>query len=208
MSDLVPNDGREDPSAASVSGSLLQRLQAQDAQAWQRLVALFGPTVYGWCRGHGLSPEAAKDIGQDVFLAASQKIVGFHLDKPGDTFLGWLRTITHNKICDRQKKERRQPQAPGGTTAQGLMKQVPAPEGDNSSVAPPCAVVQGLYRRALRLMQAEFAERTWRAFLLVAVEGRAPADVAAELHMSLGAVYIAKSRVKQRLREELGGLFP
>jgi RNA polymerase sigma-70 factor (ECF subfamily) len=208
MRELVPNNGREYPSAASLSGSQLPRLQAHEPQAWQRLVALFGPTVYGWCRGRGLSPEDAQEIGQEVFLAVSRTIVDFHINKPNDTFRGWLHTITLHKISDKQDKDRRQPKAEGGSTAQEKNQQLPAPVDPDSSVAPPCAEVQGLHQRALKLMQDEFHERTWRAFLLVAVEGRAPADVAAELGMSLGAVYIAKSRVKNRLREILGGQFP
>ena len=64
----------------------------------------------------------------------------------------------------------------------------------------------GLYRRALELIQAEFEERTWRAFLMVTVEARLPADVAAELGTTPGAVYIAKSRVLKRLREEFKDL--
>lgn len=47
---------------------------------------------------------------------------------------------------------------------------------------------------------------TWRAFWRVAVDGCSPADVADELDMSVNAVYIAKSRVLRRLREELGDL--
>ena len=42
---------------------------------------------------------------------------------------------------------------------------------------------------------------------MTAVEGRAPADAAAELGLSVGAVYIARSRVLARLRariEQLG----
>jgi len=39
------------------------------------------------------------------------------------------------------------------------------------------------------------------------VEGRQAADVAAELGMSVGAVYIAKSRVLKRLRDEFRDLF-
>jgi RNA polymerase sigma-70 factor (ECF subfamily) len=63
-----------------------------------------------------------------------------------------------------------------------------------------------LYRRALDLIRSEFEERTWRAFLMVTVEGRLPADVAVELGTTPGAVYIAKSRVLKRLREEFGDL--
>ena len=63
-----------------------------------------------------------------------------------------------------------------------------------------------LYRRALKLVQEEFEERTWKAFWGVAVDQRAPADLADELRMSVNAVYIAKSRVLRRLRQELGDL--
>jgi hypothetical protein len=52
------------------------------------------------------------------------------------------------------------------------------------------------------------AERTWTAFWLLAVEGCQAAAVAADLGMSVGAVYIARSRVLRRLREEFCDLFP
>jgi len=65
---------------------------------------------------------------------------------------------------------------------------------------------QGLLRHALELLQAEFEPRTWQAFWKIVVEEKAPADVAAELGMSKGAVYVAKSRVLKRLREEFAGL--
>jgi RNA polymerase sigma-70 factor, ECF subfamily len=66
------------------------------------------------------------------------------------------------------------------------------------------AAVSALLRRGLDLIRDEFEARTWQAFWLTAVEGRAPKDVAAELGMSGGAVRVAKSRVLHRLRAELG----
>jgi RNA polymerase sigma-70 factor (ECF subfamily) len=63
-----------------------------------------------------------------------------------------------------------------------------------------------LSRRAVELVRAEFEQHTWEAWWKVAVEGRLPADVAAEMGMSLAAVYKAKSRVLLRLRQELDGL--
>jgi RNA polymerase sigma-70 factor (ECF subfamily) len=208
MSDVAPgSNGRADEAAPSVSDSLLQRLREGDAEAWQRLTRLYGPTVYGWCRGARLSPEDAADLGQQVFTAVSCSLRKFQRNGPGDSFRGWLYTITRNKIRDHLDRDRRQPQAAGGTTAQQQLLGVPEPESGDSAPAQASSEKRDLCRRALELMQVEFAERTWRAFLEVAVQGRPPADVAAELGMSLGAVYIAKSRVRQRLREELGDLF-
>jgi RNA polymerase sigma-70 factor (ECF subfamily) len=49
----------------------------------------------------------------------------------------------------------------------------------------------------------QFEEATWQSFWLVAVEGREAAAVAGQLGISLGAVYIAKSRVLKCLREHI-----
>jgi RNA polymerase sigma-70 factor (ECF subfamily) len=49
----------------------------------------------------------------------------------------------------------------------------------------------------------EFHKATWQAFWGTAVDGRPAAEVGAELKMSTGAVYVAKSRVLARLREEV-----
>ncbi len=50
-------------------------------------------------------------------------------------------------------------------------------------------------------MQDAVAPKTWRAFWETAVEQRAVPAVAAELEMTEGSVYIARSRVLARLRE-------
>jgi RNA polymerase sigma-70 factor (ECF subfamily) len=49
----------------------------------------------------------------------------------------------------------------------------------------------------------EVQPATWEAFLLTAVEGQAPAQAAARVGLSVGAVYVAKSRVVARLRQEI-----
>ncbi len=63
-------------------------------------------------------------------------------------------------------------------------------------------MTSGVTHRALELIRSEFESRTWDAFWGVAVGGGKPADVAADLEMTVAAVYMAKSRVLRRLREE------
>jgi RNA polymerase sigma-70 factor, ECF subfamily len=65
---------------------------------------------------------------------------------------------------------------------------------------------QQLTVRALQLMQAEFQPATWKACWETVVCGRPAAEVARELGMSVNAVYLAKSRVLRRLRQELEGM--
>ena len=60
--------------------------------------------------------------------------------------------------------------------------------------------------QALRIMSADFEPATWQACWETVVAGRPPAEVAAELGITVNAVYLAKSRVLGRLRQDLEGL--
>jgi RNA polymerase sigma-70 factor (ECF subfamily) len=189
----------------SVAASLLERLRASEAGAWERLAGLYGATVYVWCRRAGVSEADAPDVSQEVFSAVARHIADFRRERPGDSFRGWLWTITRNKVRDHRRRHADRVRAAGGTTAQEVMNQV-AESAASESETEPEPRSGDLYRRALELIRSEFEERTWRAFLMVTVEGRLPADVAGELGTTPGAVYIAKSRVLKRLREEFGDL--
>ncbi len=195
------------PSAAgtSLSTSLLVRLRARDPDAWRRLAALFGPEVYRWCRRAGLGPEDAADVGQEVFRAVDASLSDFRRDRPGDSFRGWLWTITRNKLRDFWRRPGGWIEAVGGSHFLDQLAQVPDdPESTLDAVGP--ATSDGLVPRALELVRSEFEQKTWRAFRETAVEGRPAAEVARELGISTNAVYVARSRVLARLREELGPL--
>jgi RNA polymerase sigma-70 factor (ECF subfamily) len=190
----------------STSHSLLVRLKAEDAEAWNRLVALYAPLVYHWCRKLGLAERDVADVLQDVFQSVAANIGGFRRDRPGDTFRGWLRTITRHKVWDHFRRQEFEPAAAGGTAAYQRLAQYPAeprPEEPAEPLADDDADRQ-LFHRALELIQADFTEKTWRAFWMVVVDGRTPQDVGQELSMRPGAVRVAKSRVLHRLRQELG----
>lgn len=183
------------------SPSLLQRIRDQDDLAWARLLDLYGPLVYGWCRRAGLNNEEASDLMQDVFLSVSQNIEGFRRDEPSDSFRGWLRVMTRNRIATFFRNAAGKARATGGSTAQTMIQAVPDDEEDEAS---DLEERSGLYNRALRLIQTEFEEATWRAFIETAVNHRAAPEVARDLQMSPGAVRQARYRVLRRLRREFG----
>jgi RNA polymerase sigma-70 factor (ECF subfamily) len=183
------------------SSSLLGRLRAQDAEAWQRLVDLYGPLVYYWCRQ--LQPEDRADVFQEVFRAVATHISSFRKDRPGDTFRGWLLTITRNKLRDHFRRQQVQVQATGGSDALRQLAQVPGPDAEQDDSTDP-GQERALFLRALRSIEGEFEDRTWQSFWRVMVDGQEPVDVAAALGISRNAVYKARARVLQRLRQELG----
>lgn len=186
----------------ATSPSLLVRVQANQAGAWERLVELYGPLVYHWCRRARLDADDTADVFQEVFRAVAGHIAAFRRDRAGDSFRGWLRTIARNKIRDHFRRQRDQPRAVGGSDAQQRLQAVPEPDlsADDPSEAD---VLCRQLHRALELIRGEFEERTWQAFWQVQMEGRATDEVGAALGMTAAAVRKAKLRVLRRLRQEV-----
>jgi RNA polymerase sigma-70 factor, ECF subfamily len=190
---------------SSTAASLLDRVKCQDPEAWQRLVRLYGPLVYGLCRRSGLQAADAVDVAQDTFAAVAAGIAGFRLEKPADSFRAWTWTIAQNKIRDFFRRRRDRDHGEGGTAAVRRLGQMAA-DPDPSTAAGQGDVGTQLQRRAIELVRAGVEERTWQAFWRVAVDGQSAAVVAEELGMSISAVYDAGYRIRRRIRTELDGL--
>jgi RNA polymerase sigma-70 factor (ECF subfamily) len=193
--------------STSTSRSLLKRLHENEPAAWDRLTTLYAPLVWHWCRKMNLPAQDIGDIFQEVFKAVATHFADFHRDRPDDTFRGWLRTITTNKVRDHFRRKQHEPQAAGGTEAKAWWSRVPDVAGETEEPLNRDDSDHYLFRRALDLIQSSFEETTWRAFWRVVVDGKSPQETAEELGMSPGAVRVAKCRVLHRLRQELGDLY-
>lgn len=179
--------------------SLLERLRQPAAEeAWGRFVRLYTPFIYMWARGAGLQPADAADLVQDVLASLIQSLPRFSYDQH-KSFRAWLRTVTVNKWRDRC---RRLATRPLGALAEP--EEVAEPPGPDSFAE--VEYRQQLVARAIELMQADFQPATWKAFWELVVNGRPAADIARELNLSPNAIYLARGRVLQRLRQELDGL--
>lgn len=194
--------------STQTSQSLIIRAKQRDKAAWDRLVKLYSPLVYFWCKGSGLDSVDIHDVFQDVFHSVSLNLEKFRPRKSG-SFRGWLRTITRNKIADHFRKARSHPDPVGGTEAQQFLQQFPAThsserEFGNENVRDETEIEHLILRNALAGIREQFQPTTWQAFWMVVIDGRAAADVAADLGMQQGTVRVAKSRVLKRLRMELG----
>jgi RNA polymerase sigma-70 factor (ECF subfamily) len=177
--------------------SLLRGLRATDQESWRRLVDVYTPLVLHWLWTNGIRGANAADVTQDVFAAVFLGLSSFdHLGI--GSFRGWLCGITRNKICDfyRQRQD--------GPPADRYLNEADVRMPDlNKDELGQSDSFEVLYD-ALEDVRAVCEDRTWQAFYGVVLEERHPSDIAAELNMSVGAVYIAKSRVLKRLREALG----
>ena len=180
--------------------SLLERLRQPDEQeAWSRFVKLYTPLLYYWTRRLGVPSNDAADVVQDVFTLLVRKLPEFTYDRHKG-FRSWLRTVTCNKWRETQ---RRATVPTRGADAEELANIAGPDLAEDSWDA---EYRDQLVGRALELMQTDFEPATWKAFWEHRVAGRPAAEVAAELDISVNAVYLATSRVLRRLRQELDGL--
>jgi RNA polymerase sigma-70 factor (ECF subfamily) len=186
----------------STSHTLLQRVRRRDDQAaWDQFVTLYSPLLFHWGARAGLSEQDSVDFVQEVFAKLLVELPRFEYDAGRGTFRAWLKTVAV-RLCHERRRKRQLPTARAGD-------------------APPLDELAGangleefweadyrahVVRQALDLMQAQFEPRLWQCCWGLAVEGRSAADLAAELGMSEGAVYVAKFRVLRSLRRELADL--
>ena len=185
----------------SISLSFLDRLRAGKQEDWDRFVMLFSPVVYHWVKRSGLQDSDIADICQEVFSAAYLGLGAFHKDSQGGSFRGWLYRVTQSKVKDYYRRKKKT------EAAEGVAQEFDAYYEEDSDAEPnPQQVTKILMERAIRMIQDDYDPKTWAAFQAVTVNGRLPADVAVEIGISVGSVYVAKSRILKRLREELAGL--
>jgi RNA polymerase sigma factor (sigma-70 family) len=190
-----------DESPLTRASLLVQIRDGSNQAAWQEFVGLYGPVVYGFARKRGLQDADAADLVQDVLRSVSSAIGRLDYDRTQGTFRGWLFTITRNKVFNFLAARRIRPQGSGDTTTNRLLDS--HPDGSDGSDVWELEYQRRLAALAMDRIQAEFQTNTWRAFWLTAVEGVGATDVARQLSMSPGAIYVAKSRVLARLKEEV-----
>jgi RNA polymerase sigma-70 factor (ECF subfamily) len=181
--------------------SLLVRLRDnQDDAAWQTFVGVYAPLIYRYCRRHRLQDADATDVSQEVLAQVARSIRTFEYQPERGRFRDWLGTVTRNKLLRFLEKEGRTVCGQGGDFSDAVLNESAAPEADSEWTAQFNA---HLLQVALERIRSQFEQTTWTAFEQVWLENRPAAAVSQEVGLSLTSVYVAKSRVLKRLREEV-----
>lgn len=184
-------------SGLRTSPTLLGRLRAapNDEAAWAEFVERYGRVIYDWCRRQRLQEADAEDVTQGVLTKLAVHMRTFRYD-PDRSFRGWLWTVTRNAVkdwCSTASKS----VAFDSDFFQRLAATDELPEELNR------AFDLELLDEAYARVRGQVLAKTWEAFRLTAVEGVSGPDAAARLGMSVGSVYMARSNVQKRIREEL-----
>jgi RNA polymerase sigma-70 factor (ECF subfamily) len=178
------------------------RAHPDDAAAWHRFDTLYRPMLRNWLRRYCLQPHDADDLVQQALEVVVRELPQFDYDPRKGTFPAWLRAILNNCLREFWRSHKARPEATG-EVYEWMLTQQTDPRNDPDRLWDR-QHARHVARRLLARIEPDFSPTTWEAFLRV-ISGEKVADVAADLKTSVNAVYLAKSHVLRRLRQEMGG---
>lgn len=199
----LPLDKKNQPGMTSLTSgpetrqSLLIRLRnSRDDQAWAEFTAIYEPVIYRMSQARGLQDADAREVVQEVLMSVSAAIEHFDVESAG-SFRGWLTKITRNATIDHFRRRAKRMAAIGSEHV--LLEEIAGmdqleDEFDRSRR-------EQLFRWASSIVRRRTGEANWIAFWSTAVEGRPIPEVAAELGVTEGAIYVARCRIIKRIRE-------
>ena len=181
--------------------SLLVRLcDSKDDRAWTEFTAIYSPLLYRFACRKGFQDADAADLVQEVLRAVASAVDHWDPDPCKGSFRNWLFRIARNMMLNLAASERRHPRSTGLEEIQWLLEARPSPSPEDTALFE-AEFKRQLFRWAAERVRGEFRGTTWAAFWETGVEGKKAEVVAANLGMSIGAVYMAKSRVVARIRQ-------
>ncbi len=192
----------------STSLSILERARADDGEsAWRELASIYSPLLHTWIVRYHVAESDADDLVQEVLIFVAERLPDFQHNGRTGAFRNWLRQALIYRL--RKFWNDRQQRAPGFGTGDSrgldLLNELEDPKSSLSQLwnqEHDRHVLSHLMSR----LRSEFAETTWEAFRLTAIEGEKTSAAAAKLKITANAVWLAKSRVMRRLRQLSEGL--
>ena len=182
--------------------SLLVRIRdSRDELAWGEFVRLYAPLLHAYAMKNRLLDADAADLAQDTLRLVLRAAPEFVYDPQKGSFRGWLFTIARNEIRKFVTRKRQIARGTGDSEVRDLLDEHPNPEPDEGDWNREYQLK--LFHWAAKKVQVEFREKSWQAFWRTVVLQEETDTVARDLGITTRAIYIARSRVTARIRQEI-----
>ena len=179
--------------------SLIVRLKGERNElAWTEFVSAYEPFLRRLIRRQGVPERDIPDVTQQLLVAISRSVVGWQDDGKPASFRRWLNRVSRNVVLKFMSNERRQVGGQGGTDIQELLHRVPDVRDEQAR-----AYEYELVVWAAKQVRSGFRDTSWKAFWATLVDGRPVADVAVELGVTPGSIYMSRSRIMARIRAQV-----
>lgn len=191
------------------SSTLLEGIRdPANGTAWKRFHDRYRPVVICFARKLGLSDTDAQDVAQDTMLAFIEAYRDGRYDPDNGRLRSFLFGIAHHKVIDAQRKRQREVVVADQTDASAFLLRIQDPHSATE-------VWEKEWRHrvllaCLREVRKEVKKENYRAFVLYALRGIEPAEVARELGIDEDAVYTAKHRITKmicKIRPEIENIW-
>lgn len=175
---------------------LLRIRDPADRDAWSTFQEVYLPIIRAYCGRCGLQEADIDDVAQEVLSVVNHSISSFEYQPQKGRFRSWLGTITTNEIKTYIAKRKNGLYVSGSSVLNALA----CTELDSDWVA---IFSEHIFRVACDRIRGLFEARTWDCFQAIWFERLSAAAVANELGIPVHSVYVNKSRVLKRLKEEV-----
>lgn len=180
--------------------SLILRLpNSADVEAWDRFVEIYEPLLFRLARSKGFQQADAEDFVQEALLAVSKAVDRWLANEQRGRFRVWLFHIAQNLAANFLTRPKHQRLGSGDSQIARLLSELPARGSDSAELAQR-EYRRELFRWAAEKVREQVSEKHWKAFWLTSVDNVSIQDAAVELQMSVGSIYIARSRVTAKIR--------
>ena len=180
--------------------SLIGKLRnPQDAEAWSEFASLYQPLIFRICRAKGLQFADATDVTQEVLTRVAIAIEKFGCDQQKGKFRAWLYQITRNLVVDFFRNKNKNLLVQNDLALRLASERMPTRD---ESAEFQLAFQRQVFWMVAQDVRKQVKPETWTAFWDTEIKRKAVSDVAHELAMTVGAVYVARSRVLARFKKE------
>ena len=189
--------------ASRTTTALLNSLHDDDNEAaWRQFDDRYRPILIGFARRLGLPEADAVDVAQETTVQFIKEYREGKYDRERGRLRSWLLGIARYRVAGVYRKRAT------SRVSRGESAIVDLPRDQEVEEAWDTERRMTILRAALDQLRntTKIAEKTIRAFEMVALQQQPTAQAAAELDMSENDVYLAKSRVASKLREIVAAL--